>query len=64
MMGSDITIVIVGNKIDLLKDRHVELETAETYSKSMNAKHYETSAKLNDGIEELFFDLTNQVAHI
>uniref|UniRef100_A0A096LZU7 Ras-related protein Rab-21 n=1 Tax=Poecilia formosa TaxID=48698 RepID=A0A096LZU7_POEFO len=48
---------IVGNKIDLDKDRHVSVEDAESYAESVGAKHYHTSAKLNKGIEELFLDL-------
>lgn len=27
----------------------------------MGARHYETSAKVNEGIEDLFLDLTNQM---
>lgn len=62
MLGSEIVLTIVGNKIDLIKNRNVPLETAEQYAQSVGAKHYETSAKLNDGIEELFLELTNQVS--
>jgi Ras-related protein Rab-21 len=57
MLGNDIILCIVGNKIDLEKDRHVTLQTAEEYAQSVNAKLYHTSAKLNKGIEELFNDL-------
>ena len=31
MLGNDISLVIVGNKIDLEKDRHVSAEEAERY---------------------------------
>jgi len=61
MLGPEITLCIVGNKIDLVKDRNVSLETAESYAQIVGARHYETSAKLNDGIDELFLELTNQV---
>ncbi len=57
MLGNDIVLCIVGNKIDLEKDRHVPLQTAEEYAQSVNAKLYHTSAKSNKGIEELFNDL-------
>lgn len=61
MLGSDIVLAIVGNKIDLIKERCVPLEQAENYSKQVGAKHYETSAKLNDGIDHLFLDLANEM---
>ncbi len=57
MLGNDIILCIVGNKIDLEKDRNVTLQTAEEYAQSVNAKLYHTSAKSNKGIEELFSDL-------
>ncbi|ESN93897.1 hypothetical protein HELRODRAFT_88095 [Helobdella robusta] len=58
MLGSDICLRIVGNKIDLDKERHVSLEEAENYSASVGAKHFQTSAKLNKGLDELFYDLS------
>lgn len=57
MLGNDICLRIVGNKTDLEKQRHVSLEEAESYAKSVGAKHFQTSAKLNKGIDELFLDL-------
>jgi len=57
MLGSDVVLAIVGNKIDLEKDRHVSMQLAEEYARSVGAKLYHTSAKLNKGIEELFNDL-------
>ncbi|XP_061524240.1 ras-related protein Rab-21 isoform X1 [Phycodurus eques] len=57
MLGNDICLCIVGNKIDLDKDRNVSTEEAESYATSVGAKHYQTSAKLNKGIEELYLDL-------
>lgn len=58
MLGEDICLRIVGNKIDMDKDRHVSVEEAESYAVSVGAKHFHTSAKLNKGIEELFLDLS------
>ncbi len=60
MLGNDVVLCIVGNKIDLEKDRHVSIKTAEDYAKSVNAKLYHTSAKLNKGVEELFNDLAQR----
>ncbi|CAF0756098.1 unnamed protein product [Rotaria sp. Silwood1] len=61
MLGDDVALCIVENKIDLEKDRQVSRQTAEEYAKSVNAKLYHTSAKLNKGIEELFNDLANRM---
>jgi Ras-related protein Rab-21 len=60
MLGNDVVLCIVGNKIDLEKDRHVPMQVAEDYAKSVNAKLYHTSAKLNKGIEDLYNDLAHR----
>ncbi|XP_055914879.1 ras-related protein Rab-21 [Eupeodes corollae] len=59
MLGSDIVITIVGNKTDLEKDRTVKIEEAQSYAQAVGATFFETSAKLNEGIEELFQELTS-----
>nr|XP_046155488.1 ras-related protein Rab-21-like [Oncorhynchus gorbuscha] len=61
MLGNEICLCIVGNKVDLEKERHVSVEEAEGYAESVGAKHYHTSAKLNKGIEELFLDLCKRM---
>lgn len=58
MLGSDICLVIAGNKVDLEKERNVSLDEAEKYAEQVGASHFNTSAKLNQNIEEVFFDLT------
>ncbi|KAL4839710.1 hypothetical protein H8958_007412 [Nasalis larvatus] len=61
MLGNEICLCIVGNKIDLEKERHVSIQEAESYAESVGAKHYHTSAKQNKGIEELFLDLCKRM---
>lgn len=61
MLGEDIALCIAGNKIDLERDRHVDAAEAEAYAKTVGAKHFHTSAKLNKGIEEMFFELTKKM---
>ncbi|OQV22517.1 Ras-related protein Rab-21 [Hypsibius exemplaris] len=61
MLGTDICIVIVGNKLDLEKQRNVPVAVAEEYAASVGAKHFQTSAKQNKGVEELFFDLSKRM---
>ncbi|KAF7275095.1 hypothetical protein GWI33_012191 [Rhynchophorus ferrugineus] len=64
MLGNDVYLVIVGNKIDLEKDRHVSLEEAKEYAEKVGATHCETSAKLNQGVDEMFFTLTKNMLSI
>ncbi|XP_068247206.1 ras-related protein Rab-21 [Palaemon carinicauda] len=61
MLGNDICLVIAGNKLDLQKDRHVQLEEAEEYAKEVGAFHVQASAKENKGVEELFLELTHRM---
>ncbi|CAF1324403.1 unnamed protein product [Rotaria magnacalcarata] len=61
VLGDDVVLCIVANKMDLEKDRHISMQTAEEYARAVNAKLYNTSAKLNKGIEELFSDLTQRM---
>ncbi|XP_026472927.1 ras-related protein Rab-21-like [Ctenocephalides felis] len=61
MLGSEIVLMIVGNKLDLEQDRNVSVEEAESYAAQVGAKHFQTSAKLNEGIEELFSSLTREM---
>ncbi|KAI4487458.1 PREDICTED: ras-related protein Rab-21 [Polistes canadensis] len=58
MLGSEISLAIAGNKIDLEKDRNVSIEEAEEYAQQVGAMHFHTSAKLNQNIEQMFLDLT------
>ena len=61
MLGSEVCLTIAGNKEDLAKDRNVSIEEAERYADSVGAKHFLTSAKLNQGIEEMFVELSQRM---
>ncbi|XP_076297946.1 RAS oncogene family member Rab21 isoform X1 [Lasioglossum baleicum] len=61
MLGSEISLAIAGNKMDLEKDRSVAIEEAEEYAKQVGAMHFHTSAKLNQNIEDMFSDLTRRM---
>ncbi|KAL1516586.1 hypothetical protein ABEB36_000482 [Hypothenemus hampei] len=52
MLGQEVSLAIVGNKIDLEKDR---------YASKVGAQHFFTSAKLNDGVEEMFLSLAKEM---
>lgn len=64
MLGNEVVLVIVGNKTDLEKDRNVNTEEAEEYATSVGARYFETSAKLNVGIEDVFLDLSAAVSSL
>lgn len=60
-LGESVVLAIVGNKSDLERQRAVDKDEALEYAKSVGAKHYVTSAKLNQGLNELFLDLTKRM---
>mmetsp|Transcript_34343 Transcript_34343/g.55454 ORF Transcript_34343/g.55454 Transcript_34343/m.55454 type:complete len:215 (+) Transcript_34343:83-727(+) len=61
MVGQEIVLCIVGNKIDLDKERQVEKEVAAQYAESVGAIHMEVSAKLGRGVEETFLQITKKM---
>ncbi|XP_053694852.1 ras-related protein Rab-35-like [Sabethes cyaneus] len=56
-----VCMVLVGNKNDQLGQKVVLTEDAKRFSDQMKIKLFETSAKENINIEEMFFDITKQV---
>ncbi|VDK83749.1 unnamed protein product [Onchocerca ochengi] len=54
MLGDDVFLVIIGNKMDLERNRNVDTNEAIEYAKSINAEHFETSAKDNIGVTQVF----------
>ncbi|KAI9920573.1 hypothetical protein PsorP6_001447 [Peronosclerospora sorghi] len=61
IVGDDISICIAGNKSDLHRNRKVPEEEAKRYAESVGAAHFNTSAKLNRGLEEVFVELTRRM---
>jgi small GTP-binding protein len=52
--GSDSLVYIVGNKVDLLDERVVDVEKAQQWAKNHKAVLFLTSALTGEGIHELF----------
>ena len=50
----DISIVLIGNKCDLEKNRKIKAEMGKNRAKEKNCAFYETSALNNTGIDEVF----------
>jgi len=51
--------VLVGNKVDA-PNRVVDQKDAEQYASQQNIKYFETSAKSNIGVEDMFTEITRQ----
>lgn len=58
-VGSDMPALLVGNKIDLTRERTVDVATAKRFSSEVNIRLRETSAKTNEGVTEAFADLVS-----
>merc|ERR1711998_590506 len=61
MVGRDIAIAIAGNKSDLERNRQVTTEEGQSYAAEVDASYFNTSAKLNRGIDEAFLDLAKRM---
>lgn len=66
MLGNNVCLSIVGNKVDLLTGaekiqmNNELIAEAKKYASTVGASHYCTSAKTNHGIDDLFLDLTKR----
>ena len=60
--GVKCPILLVGNKVDLEKDRKVTKETAENLATEYGMNFYESSALNGYNIEKIFFDLCTFVS--
>ena len=61
IVGSDISLSIAGNKVDLEKNRAVDEAEAVAYAASVGATHFHTSAKANKGLDDVFTDLSKRM---
>ena len=57
-----VTMVLVGNKIDLEDKREVSYEDGENFAKENGMLFYETSAKNGDNIEKIFYESAEIIA--
>ncbi len=55
---SEIPLLLVGNKRDLIDQRKVSLEDINSLTRDFNLYYMETSAKTGEGVDDCFFVLT------
>lgn len=60
-LGDKVPLILVGNKCDLENKRKVEKEMGIEKSNKYNIKFYETSCKDGINVNEVFFDLSEQI---
>ena len=58
---SNLIVVVVGNKIDLMKHRVVTERAGKGFADSIGALFFETSARENTGIEALFLEVCKRL---
>ena len=56
-ISENVSIVLIGNKIDKLKERKITKEQGEKIANEIGTKFFETSAKTGEGINESVFYL-------
>ena len=61
--GENVPFILIGNKVDLIKDVYGEYdkEGVEEYAKSENTYFVETSAKTGENVEGAFLNLTHRM---
>lgn len=62
-LGTDRPIVLVGNKIDLVRKRKVKKDDVRSISRTYDCLPFETSAALNHHIDELLIAILKQIRH-
>ena len=60
-LASGISLILIGNKIDLIDERKVETEKGEQFATNNNLKLFESSAKSGVNVEESFVYLGEQM---
>lgn len=59
--SDNVSRIIVGNKIDKSTSRAIEQKDAEEYADSVGLTAVETSAKTNEGVEQMFTQLAKMI---
>ncbi|KAF6019389.1 hypothetical protein EB796_022279 [Bugula neritina] len=57
----DIPFILIGNKCDLTEKRQVSQEQAQSLAAEWNVPYVETSAKNNENVDKVYFDLLREI---
>eukprot|EP00002_Diphylleia_rotans_P032120 TRINITY_DN6719_c0_g2_i1.p1 TRINITY_DN6719_c0_g2~~TRINITY_DN6719_c0_g2_i1.p1 ORF type:complete len:244 (+),score=47.87 TRINITY_DN6719_c0_g2_i1:66-797(+) len=60
----NLVIAIAANKTDMVEQRRVQPKRVQEYSESIRAAVFETSARLNTGVDELFSSVAKQLVMV
>ncbi|KAL3307411.1 hypothetical protein Ciccas_014074, partial [Cichlidogyrus casuarinus] len=60
--NTNLPMVLVGNKSDLVDKRQVSTEDAQALARSLNIPYVETSARTRANVDKIFFDLCVMLA--
>ena len=55
-------MVLVGNKSDLADKRQVSTEEGRELAEKYEMKFYETSAKIGENVNDIFYDSVDEIA--
>lgn len=57
----NVSIILVGTKLDLKSKREISVEQASEYAKCLRVNYHEISSKDNINIDKVFIDITRQI---
>ena len=61
VVGDNISVIVVGNKCDLERERKVTKKEAEDWCREHNCQHILASAKLNIRVSDVYQNLVNEI---
>ena len=64
VVPEDASFFVVGNKEDIVENEDVSLEEAKDFTFSIKGTYMRTSAKLDQGIKELFTEISKKIMRI
>ena len=60
-MASELPLILIGNKIDLIQERKISKEKGEKFASDNNIKLFESSGKSGENVEDSFIFLAEQI---